>query len=105
MLKECLQFFIEPAKNLKTVLKGTLRKASQRVKRDDQVLEECQLFIMELARELNRACEERLQQKHGWPENVGRAMEKQREGDERGVEDGNSSTALAFYKAKIPEKW
>ncbi|RXN01646.1 hypothetical protein EOD39_5819 [Acipenser ruthenus] len=125
MLKECLQFFIEPAKNLKTVLKETLRKVSRREKRDDRVLEECQLFIMELARELNRACEnsdiligvwmsedtwspeecrcfivewaaqleskQRLQQTHGWPEKVdisGRAVEKQREGDERGVEEG-----------------
>ncbi|XP_041075906.1 butyrophilin subfamily 1 member A1-like [Polyodon spathula] len=125
MLKECLQFFIEPAKNLKTVLKETLRKASRREKRDDRVLEECQLFIMELARELNRVCEnsdiligvwmskdtwspeecrcfivewaaqleskQRLQQTHGWPEKVdisGLAVEKLREGDERGVEDG-----------------
>ncbi|XP_055025005.2 butyrophilin subfamily 1 member A1 isoform X2 [Misgurnus anguillicaudatus] len=53
MMKECLQFLIEPAKKLKICLKET-RKKVKHVKKEP--LTESQLFIMELARELNRLC-------------------------------------------------
>lgn len=53
MIKECLQFLIEPAKKLKIRLKETRKKVKQ-VKKEP--LTESQLFIMELARELNKLC-------------------------------------------------
>ncbi|KAJ8264148.1 hypothetical protein GJAV_G00145780 [Gymnothorax javanicus] len=54
MLKECLQFLIEPAKKLKIRLKGSRKKVRSEQK---QPLSETQLFVMELARELNRVCQ------------------------------------------------
>ncbi|XP_037836739.1 E3 ubiquitin-protein ligase TRIM17 isoform X1 [Kryptolebias marmoratus] len=54
MMKNCLQFLIEPAKKLKIRLK----ESRKRVKQDrKEPLVESQLFIMELARELNRICQ------------------------------------------------
>uniref|UniRef100_A0A8C3AQ51 Zgc:194990 n=1 Tax=Cyclopterus lumpus TaxID=8103 RepID=A0A8C3AQ51_CYCLU len=54
MMKDCLQFLIEPAKKLKIRLKDTRK----RVKLDrKESLVESQLFIMELARELNKICQ------------------------------------------------
>ncbi|KAA0714182.1 E3 ubiquitin-protein ligase TRIM39 [Triplophysa tibetana] len=54
MMKECLQFLIKPSKKLKLRLKET-RKKVKHVKKEP--LTESQLFIMELARELNRLCQ------------------------------------------------
>ncbi|XP_051949944.1 butyrophilin subfamily 2 member A2-like [Xyrauchen texanus] len=54
MMKECLQFLIEPAKKIKFHIKET-RKRVKHVKKEP--LTESQLFIMELARELNRICQ------------------------------------------------
>ncbi|KAF6736770.1 E3 ubiquitin-protein ligase TRIM39 [Oryzias melastigma] len=54
MMKDCLQFLIEPAKKLKVRLKGSRRRVTQEKK---EPLVESQLFIMELARELNRVCQ------------------------------------------------
>ncbi|XP_036392680.1 butyrophilin subfamily 3 member A1 isoform X1 [Megalops cyprinoides] len=54
MMKECLQFLIEPAKNLKIRLKESRKRVRNEKK---QPLVENQLFIMELARELNRMCQ------------------------------------------------
>ncbi|XP_016389995.1 uncharacterized protein LOC107725295 [Sinocyclocheilus rhinocerous] len=54
MMKDCLQFLIEPAKKLKFRLKET-RKRVKHVKKEP--LTESQLFIMELARELDRICQ------------------------------------------------
>ncbi|MFT7804184.1 E3 ubiquitin-protein ligase TRIM58-like [Arapaima gigas] len=54
MMKECLQFLIEPAKNLKVRLKESRKKARSEKK---EPLVEGQLFVMELARELNRVCQ------------------------------------------------
>ncbi|XP_030631777.1 E3 ubiquitin-protein ligase TRIM58 [Chanos chanos] len=54
MMRECLQFLIEPAKKLKIRLKES-RKRVKNVKKEPLV--ESQLFIMELARELNRICQ------------------------------------------------
>ncbi|KAJ8399734.1 hypothetical protein AAFF_G00408390 [Aldrovandia affinis] len=54
MMKECLQFLIEPAKNLKIRLKESRKRVRNEKK---QPLVESQLFIMELARELNRVCQ------------------------------------------------
>ncbi|KAM6951481.1 E3 ubiquitin-protein ligase TRIM69 [Aplochiton taeniatus] len=54
MMKECLQFLIEPAKNLKIRLKESRKRVRHEKK---EPLVESQLFIMELARELNRICQ------------------------------------------------
>uniref|UniRef100_A0A8C1K7Y6 Zgc:194990 n=1 Tax=Cyprinus carpio TaxID=7962 RepID=A0A8C1K7Y6_CYPCA len=54
MMKDCLQFLIEPAKKLKFRLKET-RKRVKHVKKEP--FTESQLLIMELARELNRICQ------------------------------------------------
>ncbi|XP_076860535.1 E3 ubiquitin-protein ligase TRIM58 isoform X2 [Brachyhypopomus gauderio] len=54
MIKECLQFFIEPAKNLKIHLKEC-RWRSRLQRRIP--LTESQLFIMELARDLTWICQ------------------------------------------------
>ncbi|KAM9426739.1 uncharacterized protein KZ484_022061 [Pholidichthys leucotaenia] len=53
MMKECLQFLVEPAKKLKIRFKESRRKVKLDKK---EPLVESQLFIMELARELNRIC-------------------------------------------------
>ncbi|XP_068162353.1 butyrophilin subfamily 1 member A1 [Antennarius striatus] len=54
MMKDCLQFLIEPAKKLKIRLK----ESRKRVKLEKKApLVESQLFVMELARELNRICQ------------------------------------------------
>ncbi|XP_015211568.1 butyrophilin subfamily 3 member A1 isoform X2 [Lepisosteus oculatus] len=86
MMKECLQFFIEPAKNLKTRFKELLivvnkrskdlRQPRSRTQAEDsrkkarlekkEPLVECQLFVMELARELNRVCQGSDVLKHIW---------------------------------------
>ncbi|XP_061563989.1 butyrophilin subfamily 1 member A1 [Cololabis saira] len=54
MMKDCLQFLIEPAKKLKIRLKESRKKVKHEKK---EPLVESQLFIMELARELNRICQ------------------------------------------------
>ncbi|XP_008312936.1 E3 ubiquitin-protein ligase TRIM21 isoform X2 [Cynoglossus semilaevis] len=54
MMKECLQFLIEPAKKLKIRLKESRKKVRHEKK---EPLQESQLFIMELARELNKICQ------------------------------------------------
>lgn len=54
MIKECLQFLIEPAKNLKIRLKESRRRVKN--ERREQLTEN-QLFIMELARELTWICQ------------------------------------------------
>ncbi|KAM4524497.1 butyrophilin subfamily 1 member A1 isoform 1-T1 [Odontesthes bonariensis] len=63
MMKDCLQFLIEPAKKLKIRLKESRR----RVKHEKtEPLVESQLFIMELARELNRICQRSNVLAHIW---------------------------------------
>ncbi|XP_071764057.1 erythroid membrane-associated protein [Centroberyx gerrardi] len=54
MMKDCLQFLIEPAKKLKIRLKESRKRVRHEKK---EPLVESQLFIMELARELNRVCQ------------------------------------------------
>ncbi|XP_022057183.1 butyrophilin subfamily 3 member A1 isoform X2 [Acanthochromis polyacanthus] len=54
MMKDCLQFLIEPAKKLKIRLKESRKRVKLEKK---EPLVESQLFIMELARELNRICQ------------------------------------------------
>ncbi|XP_068439426.1 erythroid membrane-associated protein [Clinocottus analis] len=54
MMKDCLQFLIEPAKKLKTRLKESRKRVKLERK---EPLVESQLFIMELARELNKICQ------------------------------------------------
>ncbi|XP_069012290.1 butyrophilin subfamily 1 member A1 [Embiotoca jacksoni] len=54
MMKDCLQFLIEPAKKLKIRLKESRKKVKLDKK---EPLVESQVFIMELARELNRICQ------------------------------------------------
>ncbi|KAF7642746.1 hypothetical protein LDENG_00251420, partial [Lucifuga dentata] len=54
MMKECLHFLIEPAKKLKIRLQESRKKVKLEKK---EPLVESQLFIMELARELNRICQ------------------------------------------------
>ncbi|XP_054623251.1 butyrophilin subfamily 1 member A1 [Dunckerocampus dactyliophorus] len=63
MMKECLQFLIEPAKKLKIRLK----ESRKRVRLDKkEPLVESQLFIMELARELNKICQRSNVLQHIW---------------------------------------
>ncbi|XP_053197975.1 butyrophilin subfamily 1 member A1 [Scomber japonicus] len=54
MMKDCLQFLIEPAKKLKIRLKESRKRVRLEKK---EPLVESQLFIMELARELNKICQ------------------------------------------------
>ncbi|XP_053360687.1 pyrin [Clarias gariepinus] len=54
MMKECLQFLREPAKNLKICLKESRRRVKTERR---QTLTENQIFIMELARELSWICQ------------------------------------------------
>uniref|UniRef100_A0A8D0A456 Zgc:194990 n=1 Tax=Sander lucioperca TaxID=283035 RepID=A0A8D0A456_SANLU len=54
MMKDCLQFLIEPAKKLKIRLKESRKRVKLEKK---EPLLESQLFIMELARELNKICQ------------------------------------------------
>ncbi|KAM9832008.1 butyrophilin subfamily 1 member A1 [Neosynchiropus ocellatus] len=54
MMKDCLHFLIEPAKKLKVRLKESRKRV--RLEKTER-LEESQIFIMELARELNRICQ------------------------------------------------
>ncbi|XP_037610810.1 butyrophilin subfamily 1 member A1 [Sebastes umbrosus] len=63
MMKDCLQFLIEPAKKLKIRLKES-RKRVKLEKKDPLV--ESQLFIMELARELNKICQRSNILSHIW---------------------------------------
>ncbi|XP_076027918.1 uncharacterized protein LOC143017148 [Genypterus blacodes] len=63
MMKDCLQFLIEPAKKLKVRLKESRKKVKQERK---EPLLESQLFIMELARELHRICQRSNILSHIW---------------------------------------
>ncbi|XP_056153652.1 uncharacterized protein zgc:194990 [Lampris incognitus] len=63
MMKDCLQFLIEPAKKLKIRLKESRKKVRHERK---EPLVESQLFIMELARELNRVCQRSYVLAHIW---------------------------------------
>ncbi|XP_010890194.2 erythroid membrane-associated protein isoform X1 [Esox lucius] len=63
MIKECLQFLIEPAKKIKIRLKESRKKVKNEKK---EPLVESQLFIMELARELNRLCQRSSVLAHIW---------------------------------------
>uniref|UniRef100_A0A672I8U5 Zgc:194990 n=1 Tax=Salarias fasciatus TaxID=181472 RepID=A0A672I8U5_SALFA len=63
MMKECLQFLVEPAKKLKIRLKESRKKVKLDKK---EPLVESQLFIMELARELNRICQRSNILSHIW---------------------------------------
>ncbi|KAL0984051.1 hypothetical protein UPYG_G00136460 [Umbra pygmaea] len=56
MMKECLHFLIKPAKKIKIRLKESRKKVKNEKKKP---LVESQLFIMELARELSRLCQQR----------------------------------------------
>ncbi|CAB1311819.1 unnamed protein product [Coregonus sp. 'balchen'] len=63
MMKECLQFLIEPATKIKTRLKESRKKVPNEKK---ESLVESQLFIMELARELNKLCQRSKVLAHIW---------------------------------------
>ncbi|XP_012678670.1 E3 ubiquitin-protein ligase TRIM50 [Clupea harengus] len=63
MMKDCLQFLIEPAKNLKIRIKESRKKVKHEKK---EPLLESQLFIMDLARELNRLCQKSDVLAHIW---------------------------------------
>ncbi|KAJ7987864.1 hypothetical protein DPEC_G00330980 [Dallia pectoralis] len=63
MIKECLQFLIEPAKKIKIRLKVSRKKVRNEKK---EPLVQSQLFIMELARELNRLCQRSNVLAHIW---------------------------------------
>ncbi|XP_029933151.1 erythroid membrane-associated protein [Myripristis murdjan] len=63
MMKDCLQFLIEPAKKLKIRLKESRKRVRHEKK---EPLVESQLFIMELARELNRICQRSSILSHIW---------------------------------------
>ncbi|XP_029620596.1 butyrophilin subfamily 1 member A1 [Salmo trutta] len=63
MMKDCLQFLIEPAKKMKIRLKESRKKVTNEKK---EPLVESQLFIMELARELNRLCQRSNVLAHIW---------------------------------------
>ncbi|XP_067101381.1 erythroid membrane-associated protein [Osmerus mordax] len=63
MMKECLQFLIEPAKKLKIRLKESGKRVRHEKK---EPLVESQLFIMELARELNKLCQRSSVLAHIW---------------------------------------
>ncbi|XP_075889909.1 erythroid membrane-associated protein [Nelusetta ayraudi] len=63
MMKECLQFLIEPAKKLKIRLKESRKRVKLERK---EPLVESQLFIMELARELNKICQRSDVLSHIW---------------------------------------
>ncbi|XP_026206788.1 SPRY_PRY_C-I_1 domain-containing protein [Anabas testudineus] len=63
MMKDCLQFLIEPAKKLKIRLKESRKRVRHEKK---EPLVESQLFIMELARELNKICQRSNVLSHIW---------------------------------------
>ncbi|KAJ3607774.1 hypothetical protein NHX12_024825 [Muraenolepis orangiensis] len=63
MMKDCLQFLIEPAKKLKICLQETRKRVKHEKKAP---LMESQLFVMELARELNKVCQRSLVLSHIW---------------------------------------
>ncbi|XP_061665766.1 butyrophilin subfamily 1 member A1 [Syngnathoides biaculeatus] len=63
MMKECLQFLIEPAKKLKSRLKQSRKRVRLEKK---ELLVESQLFIMELARELSKICQRANFLQHIW---------------------------------------
>ncbi|KAK2885081.1 butyrophilin subfamily 3 member A3 [Channa argus] len=63
MMKDCLQFLIEPAKKLKIRLKESRKRVKLEKK---EPLVESQLFIMELARELNKICQRSNILSHIW---------------------------------------
>uniref|UniRef100_A0A8C5GAZ3 Butyrophilin subfamily 1 member A1-like n=1 Tax=Gouania willdenowi TaxID=441366 RepID=A0A8C5GAZ3_GOUWI len=63
MMKDCLQFLIEPAKKLKIRLKESRKKVKLE---KTEPLVESQVFIMELARELNRLCQRSNILSHIW---------------------------------------
>ncbi|KAJ0016249.1 hypothetical protein NQD34_014539 [Periophthalmus magnuspinnatus] len=63
MIRECLHFLIEPAKKLKIRLKESRKKVKLDKK---EPLLESQLFIMELARELNKICQRSNILSHIW---------------------------------------
>ncbi|XP_034050307.1 E3 ubiquitin-protein ligase TRIM21 isoform X2 [Thalassophryne amazonica] len=63
MMKDCLQFLIEPAKKLKSRLKDS----QKRVKLETTApLMESQLFMMELTRDLNKICQGSSVLSHIW---------------------------------------
>ncbi|XP_066500686.1 E3 ubiquitin-protein ligase TRIM21 [Hoplias malabaricus] len=63
MIKECLQFLRDPAKNLKIHLKESRRRT--KIERRES-LTESQLFVMELARELSWICQKADVLAHIW---------------------------------------
>ncbi|XP_077482324.1 butyrophilin subfamily 3 member A1 [Stigmatopora argus] len=63
MMKECLQFLIEPAKRLKNRLKESRKRVKLEKK---EPLLESQLFIMELAREVSKICQRSNVLQHIW---------------------------------------
>lgn len=63
MMKDCLQFLVEPAKKLKVRLKESRKKVKHQKK---EPLQESQLFVMDLARELNRLCQKSDVLAHIW---------------------------------------
>uniref|UniRef100_A0A1A8P957 B30.2/SPRY domain-containing protein n=1 Tax=Nothobranchius pienaari TaxID=704102 RepID=A0A1A8P957_9TELE len=63
MMKSCLQFLVEPAKRLKVRLEESRKRVKQEKK---EPLVESQLFVMELARELNRICQRSNVLSHIW---------------------------------------
>uniref|UniRef100_A0A3Q3GEJ5 Zgc:194990 n=1 Tax=Labrus bergylta TaxID=56723 RepID=A0A3Q3GEJ5_9LABR len=63
MMKDCLQFLIEPAKKLKIRLKESRKRVKHEKK---EPLAESQVFIMELARELNKICQRSNILSHIW---------------------------------------
>nr|XP_020481017.1 butyrophilin subfamily 1 member A1-like isoform X2 [Monopterus albus] len=63
MMKDCLQFLIKPAKKLKIRLKESHKRVRLEKK---ELLVENQLFIMELARELNKICQRSNILSHIW---------------------------------------
>ncbi|XP_057682272.1 erythroid membrane-associated protein [Corythoichthys intestinalis] len=64
MMKECLQFLIEPAKKLKNRLKESRKRV--KLEKKEPLLLESQLFIMELARELGKICQRSNILQHIW---------------------------------------
>ncbi|XP_072312726.1 butyrophilin subfamily 3 member A3 isoform X2 [Eucyclogobius newberryi] len=63
MIRECLHFLVEPAKKLKIRLKESRKKVKLEQK---EPLLESQLFVMELARELNKICQRSNVLSHIW---------------------------------------
>ncbi|CAL1616656.1 unnamed protein product [Knipowitschia caucasica] len=63
MIRDCLHFLIEPAKKMKIRLKESRKKV--KLEKSEPLLES-QLFIMELARELNKICQRSGVLSHIW---------------------------------------